>query len=233
MKIKESDNLFEIIENNHYTLLALEHLKKTDIPKKKIIKQYCKENNLPLHLFLALVNIYNGEEYNFDNVFFIDDASIIIEFLHNSHTYYKDEKYPMINSLLLDLRKKVKSIEVKLLTKFFDEYFNEVKEHLDYEENIVFPYVKVLLNIVIEKQGNKSLNFSSNEYLKHHNDIEEKLYDLKILLLEHLKLRENAHLGRQLLFHLYELEHDLRAHSIVEEKILIPIIKKLEQMSNV
>lgn len=232
MKIKQSDNLFNLIENNPHTLLVLEHLKKIDHPKKLTIKQFCSRNKLSLQLFLSLINIYYGEEVEFKDEIPIELASEIIDFLHNSHTYYKDEKYPIINSLLLDLRNYVHTNEVKLLIKFFEEYFNEVKQHLDYEENVVFPYVKELLNVLLNKQAKRKLNFSSNEYREHHDDIEEKLSDLKVLLLEHLKLKKYSFISRQIIFHLYELEHDLRAHSKIEEKILIPIIQKLEKMTN-
>jgi|YNPMSStandDraft_1061717.scaffolds.fasta_scaffold00970_10 regulator of cell morphogenesis and NO signaling len=233
MKYNESNILFDIIESNPYTLLVIEHLKKNDSPKKKTLKQFCKENNLPLHLFLVLINIYSGQEVDFTDEFSVSDTSIIVDFLHNSHIYYKNEKYPLINSLLYELTKNVNTNEVKLLIKFFEEYFSEVIQHLDYEENIVFPYVNDILKVIEKKKVINKHNFSSNEYLEHHDDIEEKLSDLKILLLEHLKLNNYAYLGRQLIFHLYELEHDLRAHSIIEEKILIPIIVKLEKMSNV
>ncbi len=107
-----------------------------------------------------------------------------------------------------------------------------MKEDLDYEENIVFLYVIELIEKWKNKNKRLHTKFSSEEYREHHNDIEEKLSDLKNLFLHHLKLGNYANIGRQLIFHLYELEFDLQAHSKIEEKILIPLIRRLENEVN-
>jgi len=44
--------------------------------------------------------------------------------------------------------------------KFFDEYFDEVRKHMDYEDKTVFPYVIQLLDG--EKMQNTALPFSKN-----------------------------------------------------------------------
>ncbi|MDD2513485.1 MAG: hemerythrin domain-containing protein, partial [Proteiniphilum sp.] len=110
--------------------------------------------------------------------------------------------------------------EMKLLEKFFNEYFAEVLEHLDYEDSIAFPYFITLLNN--GKAEEKGKRYSSKEYGRHHTDIELKLQDLKNLLLKHIDIEDRLDLRRKLLFALYELEFDLYIHSLIEENILIP-----------
>jgi len=119
-------------------------------------------------------------------------------------------------------------MEVKLIDRFFNEYTNEVKEHLDYEDDIAFPYFYVLLERQIPSKPDKE-RFSVSEYREHHTDIESKLSDLKMLLLKHINITDELHIRRKILFSLFELEHDLNIHSVLEEMVLIPLINKIEK----
>ncbi|HNV95303.1 MAG TPA: hemerythrin domain-containing protein [Bacteroidales bacterium] len=225
--IELNDNLFEIIELNPYVLFVFEHLGYIDEPKNLTVKNFCKKNKLDERLFLSFLNIYNGNSDIPPVKAQKKHLPVIVQFLKHSHNYYKNEKYPYINNLLNELNKKVKLKEISLLKKFFEAYKSEVIEHLDYEENNVFPYIEFL----IKSKQNKifSTKFSIKDYQEHHSDIEEKLSDLKNLLIHHLSVGSNASLKRQIIFNLYELEYDLHAHSIIEDKILIPIISSIEK----
>lgn len=224
--IELNDNLFNIIELNPYVLFVFEHLGYLDEPKNLTVKHFCKKNNIDENLFLAFLNIYNGNKELATFTAQKKHLPLIIHFLKHSHNYYKNEKYPFIASLLNELDKRVKLKEISLLKKFFEAYKNEVIEHLDYEENNVFPYVEFLY---LSKKEKFPSTFSIKHYQEHHSDIEEKLSDLKNLLIHHLSVGIEAPLKRQIIFNLYELQYDLHAHSIIEDKILIPIIALLEK----
>lgn len=220
-----NDNLFDIIEINPYILFVFEHLGYLDEPKNISVQLFCKKNNIDQTIVLAFLNIYHGN-YEIPTIKAQKKhLPIIIQFLKHSHHFYINEKYPYINSLLNELNKQVKLKEISLLKKFFDAYKKEVLEHIEYEEKNVFPYIESLIN---SKKKNKTNHFSIIQYQEHHNDIEEKLSDLKNLLIHHLSVGQAAPLKRQIIFNLYELQYDLHAHSIIEDKILIPIISQLE-----
>ena len=106
----------------------------------------------------------------------------------------------------------------------------EVLEHLDYEDNIAFPYFISLMqnNTNEEVEG----RYSSKVYSEHHTDIELKLKDLKNLLLKYVKIDDDLSLRRKLFFTLYELEFDLYIHSLIEETILIPSGVTFEESRN-
>ncbi len=138
--------------------------------------------------------------------------------------------YPQIKSYILKLQENHPEKELKLLEKFFNEYFTEVREHLDYEDNVAFPYfIKLLQNI---DDGDTPQEYSSIEYSEHHTDIELKLHDLKNLLLKYVKIDNDLDLRRKLFFALYELEYDLFVHSLIEESILIPSGVNIEKKEN-
>jgi len=72
-------------------------------------------------------------------------------------------------------------------------------------------------------------NYSVSDYQEHHDNIEDKLEDLKNLLLKHLPLDNDQQIRRKLLFSLFELEYDLTIHTRIEDEILIPLVEKLER----
>lgn len=159
-----------------------------------------------------------------------EDLLQVIDFLKNSHHYYRSDMYPQINSYIKMLQKNHPERELKLLEKFFNEYFTEVLEHLDYEDNVAFPY---FINLLKKSSDDFSFEqYSSIEYSEHHSDIELKLHDLKNLLLKYVKIDNDLDLRRKLFFALYELEYDLFVHSLIEETILIPSGVNIEKKEN-
>ena len=120
--------------------------------------------------------------------------------------------------------------EMKLLEKFFNEYFAEVLEHSIMRTLPPFP-----TSSRCWKRGSRRgrERFTVEEYGDHHTDIELKLQDLKNLLLKYVEMEGDLELRRRLLFALYELEFDLYIHSLIEEKILIPSGVLIEKRVNV
>ena len=225
--MKMSDLVFE----NPSLLLMMEHFDINIVVSNKTVAQICNENQISEQVFLKVVNLYNGFTISSDinSQLIREDAKPIIEFLKNSHRYYLDEKIPEIQGYVRSLYAKNNIPEIALVEKFFDEYSTEVEEHLTYEDKIAFPYFHFLADVNNNAVSGYNSKFSAEEYLNHHTDIESKLGELKKLLLKHIPLKQDAILRRKLLISLFELEYDLTIHSVIEESILIPLIKKIEK----
>lgn len=215
----------DLIMENPALLLLMEHFELDFIVHDKTVAQVCSENNISQLVFITFGNLYNGFAPTRNENYSNDDISVIIRFLTNSHSYYKQDKYPEIKSYINQLFSQNDAPEIKLVEKFFNEYFEEVNEHLEYEEKVAFPFFCELLNGTRNKGRN---SFSVREYSDHHSDIETKLADLKNLLLKHIALKNDRTVRRKLLFSLFELEFDLNIHSMIEEMILIPFIDQIE-----
>lgn len=227
--IKMSD----VIINNPYLMLLLEHFG-IEVPlQEKTMHEVCCENNINTELFLTFANLYNRNKYAPKSPFSFTDVLTIVTYLKNSHKYYSEEIYPNILSTIKQMYEQNTHKEMALVEKFFGTYFNEVKEHLDYENKTVFPYIEALIRKVEDPSYPLSLtDFSVDEYQEHHNDIEEKLDDLKNLLIKYLPQKNDLILRRKLLFSLFELEYDLNIHSQIEDIILIPLVAKIESHVN-
>ncbi|MEE4215056.1 MAG: hypothetical protein V2I34_08295 [Bacteroidales bacterium] len=223
--IKKDAKLSGLINENPMLLLFLEHLEVDFVVEEKTIDQICSINKLDPGAVLLIANLYNGFYPSVKDLDHITDISLIIRFLGNSHKYYKNDKYPEISNYISDLRRTNPSSDIDLISTFFSDYFNEVLEHLDYEDETAFPYFCRLNN---KKETGLKEEFSAHEYSEHHTDIETKLTDLKNLLLKHISIKNELPLRRRLLISLFELEYDLTIHSMIEEKILLPVVERLE-----
>jgi regulator of cell morphogenesis and NO signaling len=222
----------DIIISNPYLILVLEHLGINMEVQEKTVGQICSENRVSTELFLMLANLFNGYKSSPGNDYSFDDIQTIIKYLKNCHRYYLEEKYPMIQDYIEMINRVNDNSEIPMIGKFFDKYFTEVTEHLDYEDDIVFPYILHLNNQLTHgSSGVTVTNYSVTEYREHHNDIEEKLTDLNNLLIKYMPQKNDQQVRRKLLLCLFELEYDLKIHSQIEETILIPMVEKMEQLA--
>lgn len=220
----------DLIIENPKLLLLLEHFEIDFAVKDRTIGQICIENKIDRAVFLVFANLYNGFFPDKNEINTLEDISTIIRFLKNSHRFYKHDKYPELKAFLVQLHERQATEDILLIEKFFNDYFEEVLEHLDYEESIVFPYI---CRLIEDGKTAWKNNFSADEYRDHHTDIETKLTDLKNLLLKHILLKNDFPLRRKFLFSLFELEFDLNVHSLIENKILMPMVGKIEiELSN-
>lgn len=224
--LKPGMRMSDLIEENPRLLILLEHLNIDFVVGDKTIYQLCDQNQIPLQLFLLLGNLYNGFPPETKQIGSTEDIKVIIYFLQNSHIYYKEDKYPEILGYINQIQNKTQNQEIKLIENFFKDYFNEVLEHLDYEETIAFPYI---LKLVKQENRIENSDFSINEYRKHHTDIETKLADLKNLLLKHIHISNQLPLRRRLFLSLFELAFDLQLHAMIEDTILLPMITEIEK----
>jgi regulator of cell morphogenesis and NO signaling len=157
-------------------------------------------------------------EYQINN-FPVDQ---VINFLKASHLFYRQVRLPEIRVSLSMLSATCSPMHGKALEKFFSEYNEEIEKHLSYEDKIVFPYIESLSNKEIEDA------FTIRQFEEHHDDVEEKLDDLKNIIIKYIPEGENNEPRRLLLEKLFNFEEDLNRHILIENKLLVPIVTKLE-----
>lgn len=230
--IKPEMKISDVLFSNPYLIIVLEHLGINMEVREKTVGQICDENNVSTGLFLILANLFNGFKPLPVTEYASNDILTIIHYLKNCHRYYLDEKYPAIQNYIETINRINDHSEIKMIEKFFDKYFKEVIEHLDYEDDVVFPYVLSLNDQLTPGNPERTVsNYSVTEYRDHHDDIEEKLADLNNLLIKYMPQKNDQQVRRKLLLCLFELEYDLNIHSQIEETILIPMVEKMEKLA--
>lgn len=227
LTISKDTKMSDVILKNYLNILVLERFEIALGFNNKTVEELCKDV-INVEVFLTILSLYNNSSYtttsNFDN----NDIQLIISFLKNSHKYYLEEKYPEISNNIKLMIQKNSDPEIAMVNRFFEEYKNEVIEHIDYENEISFPYILSLFDKKSEINNKKNKSYSVTDFKEHHDDIEDKLTDLKNLLIKYLPQKKDNIARRKILFDLFELEHDLRIHTKIEDTILIPLIERIE-----
>lgn len=87
-----------------------------------------------------------GKEFDYLTTRSIKPFPRIIDHLsHNAHDYFLNFRLPHIRRKLTEAITGCPGDIAFAITKFFDDYVYEVHKHMSYEEKIVFPYVRNLL----------------------------------------------------------------------------------------
>jgi regulator of cell morphogenesis and NO signaling len=231
IKIKIFDKISEIVLENHILILPLEHFGINFPIHDKSFSNICAEKEISENLLLSVLNLFIDTNSNDNMILNPKEIIQIVEYLKNCHDYYLNEKLIKIEDYICEISKINRNNEVLLVQKFIDEYLTEVRNHLDYENNIVFPYIEKLANNYNLNINFISSEFSVSEFHEHHDNIEEKLNDLKNLIIKYIHLKGDNSVRRKLLFELFEFEADLKIHSKIEEVFLILSVAILENLN--
>lgn len=213
-----------IIKENPLIMLVVENFGIWDFPKGITVSKLCAQNGINESLFIQICNLHNGYFLDYSIEYSKEDLPQIIKYLQKSHQYYTGEKYPIILTEIKKLYKETRLDILKIIEKYFEEYFKEVHDHMDYEDKIAFPYFNTLINA-----QQTASTYSSETYREHHSDIESKLDALKELFIEHIHFQQPNPIRRKILNDLNELEFELNIHSHIEDMVLIPLVNKIEK----
>ena len=189
------------------------------------VSDICARYGISDKLFLMICNIYSFRDYQ-PQIDGLDENDIhsIIAYLHASHRFYSQVCFPTIHNSIHSLVKELDVVNRKLIDKFYDDYDKEVSNHFDYEENTVFPYIEDLLT----NHGNKDAKYNIRQFEHNHSNICEKLCDLKNIITKYIPQEYTSTLMFSILGDIYNIENDLRKHSLIEDKLLVPLVEKLE-----
>lgn len=217
----DASNSMVGLVNDDFNILPI--LSRFSIPLgfgTKNIGDVCDEAGIDTDTFLLIVNFtLTGDIPEHKNS--IKLAIGIVDFLHNSHDYFLGYKFPHIRNNLIEALDCSHSDINPAIIHFFDQYVSQVKIHFDYEELNVWPYIRSL-----ESSGIKS-KYNIDVFKKHHEEIGEKLSDLKNIILRYYSTSMPNRMYDALV-DIFNCEEDLNSHHAIENRILIPMIVSLE-----
>lgn len=199
----------------------------------KTISKICIEKGIQTEFFLLMVNIFLNPLYFPDKKLKNVDVKLLITYLANSHEYYTREKVPLIQTLFSTFLQRMEHPAKAQLQRFFSEYIEEVTDHIEYEEKVAFPYIKDLVSGEKNPQiKGKSKDYGISVFEERHTNIEDKLSDLKNLLIKYFPPSTDRFLRIRIINELIDLEQDLANHARLEDQILIPVVEQLEKKLN-
>lgn len=199
------------------------------------IEEICQKKNIHPDFFLEILNTFNDSEYFPKKHLQSFSVKLIAEYLSQTHKYYLLYLIPEIEKKISFLVQKFpnQSKQLLLIQKFFNDYKNELIFHIEREEKMVFPFVKMIEEAYVSLSISPELEikmkaYSIQEYLEEHDNIEEKLFDLKNIIIKYLPEISDNNLTNEILFDLFNLERDMNNHARIEDKVMIPKIVNYE-----
>ena len=218
------DKMITLIKDNYSVLQALGSFGINLGFGDKTVSEICQMNGVDTYTFLAVVNAQLNDITTYE-----DDEQInvptLLHYLKASHTYYLDFQLPFIRRELQESISENDALGM-LIMKLYEEYAQEIRRHMKYEEKTLFPYVESLL------EGRPMNDYNVETFSKHHEQTDKKLRELKLMIIKYLPA--DAHRNNQLtatLYDIYNNEEWLRQHAEVEDHIFTPAIKRLERMT--
>lgn len=213
----------ELIQSDYKLLLLLPRFGMSLGFGDQTIEEYCKKRDISPALTLMICNVYSFDHYlpGNEDIARIDIRQLLL-YLQRSHTYYLYNRLQNIEDILSEITKELSKQQAQLFDRFFEEYKNEVINHFEYEEQTVFPYI---LNM---QEGLGANGYNIDIFEQNHTNIEDKLNDLKNIIIKYLPDHSENQKRISLLFNIFSLEEDLGKHTLIEDKILIPLVQKLE-----
>ncbi len=235
MLIDKEMRLAEIIHHD-FTLLPVinrfdMHLGVGD----KTIAAMCDEKGVNVDFFLTIINTFHDVQYFPAQHLKQFPATMLVDYLKQTHLYYLEQVLPAIEVQIENMEKNcaIQGNTLILLLNFFKEYSRELTHHINREEEVVYPYI-IALEKTIETGrvtgdfDQRMKYYSLTNYKQEHENVEEKLFDLKNLIIKYLPETRNDAYCHAVLRELFGLEHDLNNHSRIENLILLPKIEEME-----
>lgn len=199
------------------------------------IEAICQDKDINIEFFLTILNAFHDPQYFPKKHLQSFPASMLVDYLRKAHHYYLNDKIPEIESLINQMTENEQmNKETYLLMKnFFNEYEKEFSSHTDREENQVYPYIialeEAIQNASVDEAILKRMDtYSINDYESEHDNVEDKLFDLKNIIIKYLPVSKNDKLSFQILRELFALEKDLNEHARIEDMILVPKVEAME-----
>ena len=187
------------------------------------IADVCEDSGVDTAFFLLICNVYTFNNYVPSTAAILGtDMTGLVPYLEKSHKYYVEKRLPHIECHLDAIAQKLNARIGRVFISFFKEYKEDVETHFMHEERDVFPHIRGLM------AGNRDATYSIGEFIDTHSDIEGKLDDLLNIVFKYLPPQVDDDNVLDVVDDILRLSEDLKKHTFIEEKIMVPLVKHLE-----
>lgn len=220
-KYVKTDRMCDLVSDHYRVLLVMSRFGIGLGFGDKTIDEVCRANGVDTFTFLVVVNMLLSDEVPqpVSDKVYVDS---LLRYLHNSHDYFLEFRLPEIRRKLVDVVGQADELS-RAIIAYFDGYIDGVNAHMAYEEEIVFPYVRGLL------EGARQDGYRIEVFRQHHDQVETLLTEFKNILIQFYPSDSTNEING-VLFDIFNCENDLASHNAVEDMLFIPTVGLLEQM---
>lgn len=221
-KYMVSDKMSDLISDDYFLIQVISRFGIKVGFGDRSVSEVCEKFGVHCTTFLAVVNFIQDGYSKVENLSELSVASLL-DYLKQSHVYFLEYCLPEIR------RKLVEGITLSsddvsfLILKFFDEYTSEVRLHMEHEERSVFAYVNRLIDGVVEE------DYKISTYSEHHEQVGDKLKELKNILIRYCPNKADTNLLNDALYDIFRCEQELESHCMIEDYVFTPAVMKMER----
>lgn len=219
-KYTKDDPMSDLVSDNYRILLLMSRFGIGLGFGESSIGEVCRANGVDTSTFLIVTNMMLYDEIPADAY---DKVSMegLLSYLHNSHDYFLGFRLPAIREKLAAAVGTGSDLS-RAIMKYFDDYTAGVHTHMAYEEEVVFPYVRALL------EGRRQQDYSIDIFSRHHDQVETLLTEFKNILIKYYPSASTNEINN-VLFDIFNCENDLASHNAVEDLLFVPAVGRLEK----
>lgn len=214
-----NDRMRDIINDNSILLTVINRFSISLGFGDKSVASVCMDNDVDVDTFLAVINLISGKDLTGYHI----AIQPLIKYLRKSHHYILNHTLPAIKKSLIEGIQQTNTSEIAMfILKFYDGYMQEVRKHMEYEDNVVFSYVENLI------KGEVKDKFQISDFSSRHEHMAGTLDELKELFIYQYNQADNDLISTAL-FQITLCGNDLMSHCEIENKLLFPAVSKLEE----
>ena len=99
----------------------------------------------------------------------------MVDYLKRSHRYYISKRFPEIEQTIINIKRQEPTLLVNFLDRFLHQYKEDLINHFEIEEKILFPYALKLYNYYhFEDERNKQFLIDNMNLVREFLDDQRK-----------------------------------------------------------
>ncbi|MBQ9462519.1 MAG: helix-turn-helix transcriptional regulator [Bacteroidales bacterium] len=224
MMLNKKMKMSELVEANFHLLGILSRLGIRGSFSDHTVEEICNRYFIDPDTFILICTVYSGREIKpTEEQLRHCKAEDLLLYLHSSHEYYVNSALAKLAPSIEEMIRPTQPVRQKVFRQFFNDYRTELEKHFAYEEQVVIPYVRQLLEDKVPS------GYSISRFREAHSNIEESLSDLKNLIMQSMPPECDGEPRIEVLSNIFHLQEDLKHHTYIEDDILVPLVELYEK----
>lgn len=220
---KPTDRMSRLVGDNLDLLQMLYHFR---IPLgfgDSTVAEVCARHDIDTATFLAIASITQREPYSPHPTQEALHIPTLLHYAQCSHGFFLNYAVPSNRHKLAQALEGDDKLRTLILS-VYDQYADEVRTHMNYEDDDVFLYVERLVKGEVTDS-----TYSIKDYAQQHDEAGERLDELKSLLIRFYPGSDSNMLLLEALYAIYQSARWLETHCYIEDTLLLPAIARLER----
>lgn len=200
------------------------------------IWEVCKNNNLPVPFFLAIINTFVHEDYMPEDMTETFSMPALLDYLLKTNEYYSHIQLPNIERhFQLLLQRSGSDNNLNQLYIFFCEVRDELEECNRLDAEHYFPLIRQKAEdtlyteetVSVEGDYMDLLPDNLGEVFTNRIAVEDKLTDLASIFIRHIKGNYDTNLAMAVISAVFALRKDISQNNRIRNRMLMPAVCRL------